>query len=131
MNYRMIPDWLCCLLDYKSAHWYWITKSFYYKPKAVQVWYFKTILCDDWSLILWYFREWGLLHNITWTNAGNAFTNVTFGSYAIIILLLGINRLVLKLIIWNSSLCKFCKKKFILMKNSLKSSLIRCEKCML
>uniref|UniRef100_A0A182YAW5 Uncharacterized protein n=1 Tax=Anopheles stephensi TaxID=30069 RepID=A0A182YAW5_ANOST len=37
-------------------------------------------------------REWSLIHNITWSSGGNAFTNIVYGGYTIVIALMLITR---------------------------------------
>lgn len=37
-------------------------------------------------------REWGLLHNITWSSAGNSFANITYGGFTLITTLMLIAR---------------------------------------
>uniref|UniRef100_A0A182MJP7 MARVEL domain-containing protein n=1 Tax=Anopheles culicifacies TaxID=139723 RepID=A0A182MJP7_9DIPT len=39
-------------------------------------------------------REWSLIHNITWSSGGNAFTNIVYGGYTIVIALMLITRCV-------------------------------------
>ncbi|XP_059622566.1 uncharacterized protein LOC132265806 [Phlebotomus argentipes] len=39
-------------------------------------------------------REWSLLHNITWSSAGNAFANVTFGGYTLVTALMVLSRII-------------------------------------
>ncbi|XP_058831442.1 uncharacterized protein LOC131690021 [Topomyia yanbarensis] len=39
-------------------------------------------------------REWSLIHNITWSTGGNAFTNIVYGGYTIVIALMLITRCV-------------------------------------
>uniref|UniRef100_A0A182N246 Uncharacterized protein n=1 Tax=Anopheles dirus TaxID=7168 RepID=A0A182N246_9DIPT len=38
--------------------------------------------------------EWSLIHNITWSSGGNAFTNIVYGGYTIVIALMLITRCV-------------------------------------
>ncbi|XP_053687811.1 uncharacterized protein LOC128737238 [Sabethes cyaneus] len=39
-------------------------------------------------------REWSLIHNVTWSTGGNAFTNIVYGGYTIVIALMLITRCV-------------------------------------
>ncbi|XP_065087654.1 uncharacterized protein LOC135709276 [Ochlerotatus camptorhynchus] len=39
-------------------------------------------------------REWSLIHNVTWSSGGNAFTNIVYGGYTIVIALMLITRCV-------------------------------------
>ncbi|XP_031632508.1 putative cyclin-dependent serine/threonine-protein kinase DDB_G0272797/DDB_G0274007 isoform X2 [Contarinia nasturtii] len=39
-----------------------------------------------------YSREWSLLHNITWSSAGNTFANITYGGFSLITTLMLISR---------------------------------------
>ncbi|KAJ6645380.1 hypothetical protein Bhyg_00586 [Pseudolycoriella hygida] len=39
-------------------------------------------------------REWGLLHNLFWSQSGNAFANVTYGGFTLIIALMLISRFI-------------------------------------
>ncbi|XP_037032680.1 uncharacterized protein LOC119071750 [Bradysia coprophila] len=39
-------------------------------------------------------REWGLLHNVFWSSSGNAFANVTYGGFTLIIALMLISRFI-------------------------------------
>lgn len=37
-------------------------------------------------------REWSLIHNVTWSLAGNSFASVTYGGYTLITSLMAISR---------------------------------------
>ncbi|XP_055598724.1 uncharacterized protein LOC129748226 [Uranotaenia lowii] len=39
-------------------------------------------------------REWSLIHNVTWSSGGNAFTNIVYGGFTIVIALMLITRCV-------------------------------------